>query len=471
MNHSNEQKALASILADPELFGECGLEHTHFERENHRKIFRAMAKVYDSGGSPGVLEVLGHLHDQGSGELEPEVKRLNGILPSAVGADRHFQAVKDSAESRRIREGLVAISGNMESLSPDELRSRLSKLVEGSRTSAQAHRSKRLVDLFKPIGERSGWLTEEPLPARALLRLGEDLWCPMGKTGGLVATGGTGKSQALIQLAIAVATGKKWLDTFTVERPGPVVLGLAEEGEDDIRRRIYHAVKAMRLNDSQRKDLERNLFPLPLAGRTNALMDNDGPTGKTVEWERLLEKAPAGPWSLVTIDPASRFMGPNSEKDNAAATQFIEILESWAQAKHGGAEVGPMVLFAHHTSKGKDWKESLYSQEVIRGSSAFTDGARWQANMVAIEGNTEEIVGLKVTKSNDGPRGGEFWLRRGREGVLEIEEREEVYKRIQREHEEKAKEGKKNGGGSKSQATDAAESAAYRALQDGKRRI
>ena len=135
----------------------------------------------------------------------------------------------------------------------------------------------------------------------------------------------------------------------------------------------------------------------------------------------LVEKrAPADGWRCIVIDPASRFMGPDGETDNATATEFVRLLA--AMTKVPGQ---PAVVFSHHSHKGA--LSGATDQGAARGSSALTDGVRWQANLEYVldpdsEG-TKKILSdradLRVVKTNYGPRpSGALHLRRDLWGVL-----------------------------------------------------
>ncbi|MDZ7703886.1 MAG: hypothetical protein U5L04_05310, partial [Trueperaceae bacterium] len=130
------------------------------------------------------------------------------------------------------------------------------------------------------------------------------------------------------------------------------------------------------------------------------------------------------PWRAIILDPASRFVGPSAETDNAVATRFVEILEQWALNKYAGADIGPTVLFAHHVKKSSatEPKELLFNQGAARGSSGLTDGVRWQANMAGEtfkeHGEYTDVVGLNVVKVNDAPAGEPVFLKRQKHGVL-----------------------------------------------------
>jgi RecA-family ATPase len=117
-------------------------------------------------------------------------------------------------------------------------------------------------------------------------------------------------------------------------------------------------------------------------------------------WVR--DYANAGAFRLVAIDPLSRFGGPDVETDNAAATRFIQSLESLAASDRG-------VLNAHHTNKVARGKNGIVDATAGRGSSGLVDGSRWQCALsverLELEGAEErerlgEVVTFAVTKSN-----------------------------------------------------------------------
>lgn len=286
----------------------------------------------------------------------------------------------------------------------------------------------RLAAMFHPFGE--GRLDTGPPPRPALLRLGMNynapVFLPRGKVAMLAAAGGTGKTQALVQLAISLSTGLPWLDTFGVDEPGNVVLALGEEDEEEVHRRLYWIGRELGLDAEQRRLVESRVYPLPLTGESvvlvravEAFTPEGGRYTEYVETDtslairELLERTP---WRCVILDPASRFMGQDSETDNAAATRFIEVLERYTKAPGR-----PTVLMSHHTSKTA--LSGVTDQGAARGSSALTDGARWQGNLerVARKGGAPRPnrARLRTVKSNytaypDTP----LELMRGREGVL-----------------------------------------------------
>lgn len=270
-----------------------------------------------------------------------------------------------------------------------------------------------------PLGDAMPDLfTAEPPPPKWLLTRKSDDGrvrgvLRAGKVGLFVAAGGVGKTQALVQLAVAVAVGgaKQWLDTFDVATPGRVLLALAEEDEDEVRRRLRSAARLLGLRPAEQDEVLRNVVALPLAGTPVGLVarDHDGNVTQTALLDALKAKlAESEGWSLLVLDPLSRWAGPDSETDNAAATRFIEAVESLVTAPGT-----PAVLIAHHTPKSSRSSARPGATVAItpRGSSALTDGARWVATLSPedrAEGDelpVGETVRFEIVKSNYAERG------------------------------------------------------------------
>ena len=294
-------------------------------------------------------------------------------------------------------------------------------------------------DTWRTVGEwgdvdGSAWLaadTKPPPPCWLLNRpdRGDDGHVrpvplfPRGKVGMLTAAGGVGKTTALCELALCVATGRPWLGCLDVSSPGRVLLALGEEDAEEAHRRLWKAARILNLTDDQRELAAGRVVVLPLAGHPEmALTQEEGP-GTSVETPAALALLArldddAGEddegWALVVLDPASRFAGPDMEKDNAAATRFVQVLERLA-----GVRGRPSVLVAHHTSQAAR-SEGKATAEHARGATAFSDGVRWQAdlrNRPRYEG-APDLVEFTNTKNNYAPRWDGFTLRRGDDGAL-----------------------------------------------------
>ena len=92
------------------------------------------------------------------------------------------------------------------------------------------------------------WYTTKPSPREWLLRdkRTDAGVLPRARVGLLVAEGGAGKTLALCQLAVSLATGVPWLGVFDVPQTGRTLLVLGEETSEECHRRLYQAVQAMK---------------------------------------------------------------------------------------------------------------------------------------------------------------------------------------------------------------------------------
>jgi RecA-family ATPase len=259
-------------------------------------------------------------------------------------------------------------------------------------------------------------LGARPRPVPALLTRdsakGPVAWLPLGTVAFLSATGGVGKSQLVAQLAVSVATGRKWVGTFEVAAHGPVCWWAGEDEAEDVLRRIH----PMNLTDAERARVSELVHVSFANGKDARFLDRGTPTayfaGVLAEVERVQPV-------LVILDPGSRFMGID-ENDNAQATAWISLVE---RLKNVASK--PTVLVAVHQSKpgqakGGDALETR-GQGATRGASAFVDGARWQANLErrSRDGDPFDVLVLERTKNNrTPPDAGAILLERGEGGVL-----------------------------------------------------
>jgi RecA-family ATPase len=181
--------------------------------------------------------------------------------------------------------------------------------------------------------------------------------------------------------------------------------------------------------------------------------------GELADILRSEEGGPTPPWRLVILDPASRFMGPDAETDNASATRFVEVLERFAQTPSR-----PAVLITHHTNKSARAAGANAGQTAARGSSALVDGVRWVANLEPRvkyddDGNsTQDIdpsrISIVVVKTNYGPTPPRIEIRREDGGTLramtpvEVERERMEFKRRKSASPKSATRSGHNGGGS-----------------------
>jgi hypothetical protein len=260
---------------------------------------------------------------------------------------------------------------------------------------------------------------------------------PLGKVGLLVADTGAGKTTALIQLAVSIITGRKWLGHFEIgheARRGRVLLALAEDDIEEPRRKLFAIGRD--LTPEERDRVLDRLVVLPLAGKPVELLTY-GPNGRSLVDSPALAslraklRDDAGPdgWSLVVLDPLARWASEEAEKDNAVATRNVQAAETLLDVPGN-----PTVLLPHHASLDGVQTGNIRS----RGVGGFRAGARWESYLRE-EGAD---VFFRQKKSNvSRPMPDEIRCVRGPHGLLRVasaaeeEERQEhaAAKVIQRE--------------------------------------
>ncbi len=268
------------------------------------------------------------------------------------------------------------------------------------------------------------FLAIEPPARKWLLKQ----FLPQGIVGAVVAPGGSSKSQFLMQLAYSVASGAPLAACWEVAETGTVLMLCAEDERDEIHRRV-HRIHDMHYHGQKpafTKKLLQNLLIRSVVGE-DILLTRKGGNGeveRTPTLTRLgLTAAQAENLKLIILDPASRFRG-GEENKNEDATRFVEAVE-WLKK-----ETGATVLIAHHANKGSMTSHES-NQSASRGASAFTDGVRWQINMMTLTKGTkgygfipEDVrhlyVEVKLVKTNYTAPHAPTLLRRLDGGYLEV---------------------------------------------------
>lgn len=384
--------------------------------------------------------------------LEKRYRALDPLAPPAGGI-AHDDDVSWPEDDELVEAGLgyrakgwtpdpsefPVIGAESDSLDPDQV-----PAVEAKSPAAKA--IGKLRDKWKTLHELGGldWFAIAPPHRRWLLELagldadtGERSTgvLPLGKVGMLAAAGAAGKTMALVQLALAVATGREWLDTYTTPNPGHVLLALGEEDIEEVRRRIFYAAKLMRLTDEQRQLAADRIVALPLAGTRLALTEPGAETSPVLEELTDLLNESGHEWRLIVLDPLSRFAGCDTEKDNAAATIFIEAVETLLEVPGR-----PTVLLAHHTNKSSRGDDgNATATNAVRGSSGLTDGARWVSQLEPYKlefKDDEDRVTLAFSKTNYTRRLPRLVLVRCDGGALRAETEAERKEREQHEREQ-----------------------------------
>lgn len=428
-----EREVLAAVFISAatteQVVVELRAESFFFER--HRFVFAAVADLHGRGVAVDLVTALQELRDRGTLERAGGVRTLSELLDrsgTVTNLEHYIAIVVDKARLRHVIETARSVEaqalGDVDDVGAFVERVGNQWLRELARVSDPPE-----VMPLMSVADRKrhgdDWLGTAPPEAKILLRNPDGSpFARAQRVGAIVAPGGTGKTFALIDLALSIACGAPWLDTYRVEQRGKVFLGLGEEDDDEIRRRA-HAI-ARRFGETDREWVEENLFPKGFMGQRVSLMER-GHDGNMVPspWYRQLRETleKHGPWRAIILDPWSRWGGPDAENDAHAATVGISLLESLLLLPGE-----PNVFVAHHTRKMVAGTKADVNN--TRGSSAFIDGVRWSVELS--KRGKSKLLQLEVTKTNNTVPGPMMVLSRGKGGTLrpaspvEIAEADEV---------------------------------------------
>lgn len=181
------------------------------------------------------------------------------------------------------------------------------------------------------------------LPARSvaeLLRKSPNLKPPVihgllreGETMNIIASPKTGKSWLVTDLALSVATGRPWLETFQTVRGDVLVIDNELHPETS----AHRIPKVMDARGVRVHQVGRWLTVANLRGR---LVDING------LGERLENLSP-GQFKLIVLDAFYRFMPIDTdENDNGAMANVYNLLDRCAK------RLGCAFVLIHHTTKG-----------------------------------------------------------------------------------------------------------------------
>jgi hypothetical protein len=356
----------------------------------------------------------------GIGDVEDSKQPDKYTRPSWVAAELKRAAGKSGG-------GAHAAADIFEIITPAAAEAAVELIEEGVATVKRARTAASPILTVQP--PRPPWFDRPPPPREYLLEHpnGDGL-LPRGKVGLFSAAGGTGKTTALVQLAISVALRRPWFDHFNIGKKAGdrVLLLLGEEDADEVARKIYYTCADLGLAPAERREVEELVVPIGLAGHALPLLrgaDNSNCEG-TEHGDAILELLHAKEnWGLVVIDPVSRFTAVNVESDNIIATRYIQELERFTQTPGK-----PTVLAVGHTSKA-DRQAGEANQ---RGVTGLFDAVRWAATLNA---KSKHRVEFEAKKNNLGPPSDMVPLLRGDHGLLRAEAPQQ---RVEREEAEQA---------------------------------
>jgi hypothetical protein len=189
---------------------------------------------------------------------------------------------------------------------------------------------------------------------------------------------------------------------------GRVLYLAGEEDKDEAERRRHYCARAQGVtSDEQVELLAANLTVLPLTGHGCSLTyssEGEGELPVTGFWTQVADLLIAAqeegrPYVLILLDPLSRFAGFDVEKDNAAATRWVQAVE-----KLGALAGGASVWCAHHVKKRGE-NDDPDSADLIRGASALVNGVRWAARLEQQKRSEDsaDLLTLRIVKANGVP--------------------------------------------------------------------
>ena len=248
----------------------------------------------------------------------------------------------------------------------------------------------------------------------------------LGRVGGLVSAGGTGKSMLALELAIAVACPLKEANLLGLEIPkhGRVVYFSGEDDLEEFESRLHSIHKVLDMSgkgDEILAFLKENLEIIDLEESPRDFL-NPLVFAKICEWAKGAR--------LVVIDTLSMFHSAD-ENSNTEMAKVISLFKLLAK------RIGCCVIFLHHTNKSmaKDGRQD--EQQSTRGASVLVDNSRFIAYLSGMskteyerqksdnngplpfsEDERSKWVSFGASKQNGGGRFDPFWLVRVEGGVL-----------------------------------------------------
>lgn len=250
---------------------------------------------------------------------------------------------------------------------------------------------------------------------------------PKPLAGQLIATGGTGKSVTLYQLAMSAAAGVPFLGFEPGGDPCTVLLIGTEDDEDELHRRgrtiLEHYRNSPGWTSQHTRLVEENLYVVSRIGEDNLLTrpGGDGEVHRTEVADRLVETANRIPGlGLLIVEPISRLRGGKTN-DPDHGTRFVETCEYIRR------ETGTTLLAAGHVNKTGVREGG--GVEMSMGAITVTDSFRWNATMEQLRADQAAKYGLapedarfhvllNIPKANYMAPFEPMWLRREHGGVL-----------------------------------------------------
>lgn len=250
-----ERAVLGACLLNPDVIPKIRdiIADDDWYEPRHITVWTAITTLHDLGTRPDALTVADHLtpanlHQIGGG---PYLHDLIESVPTVANATHYARQVRDAAILRQI----ATLGIKLTALADHRDLTRAAETLERARTELEVASS------VAEHGLQAGSSVLAPLTVTELLDTpaGDDQWLfepvwPGDAYGVIAAEDKAGKSWTVIDMAVAVATGRSWMGVYHARSPGGVLLFAGEGGRRNLARRL-NAVAEYHRTDPHDLDL------------------------------------------------------------------------------------------------------------------------------------------------------------------------------------------------------------------------
>jgi hypothetical protein len=308
-----EREANAKVVA---AIRATGLQADDFYRASHGQLYRAALALDERGKPTDAILLADELGVDEDGRTR--LHDLAALVPATANAAHYARLVveaagrrEEAAVGRALRDG--ALNGGLRA--DDELRQRVAGLLAPQRSADDLAWLERASDLLnEPDPGPTPFLVDRLIVEAAILAL--------------VGSWKVAKTWVMLELTLAVVTGRDAFDAYAVAEPGPVILVLEESGRDALHRRLDCLRRGYGLKEQALAELHFS------ANRRVRLNDP--------RWqERLLAAAAARQPRAIFLDPFVRLKGAevneSDQREIGPVLDFLRDLRDQARAAVGYA--------------------------------------------------------------------------------------------------------------------------------------
>jgi len=172
-----------------------------------------------------------------------------------------------------------------------------------------------------------------------------------GETMNVIAPPKTGKSWLVTDLAIAVATGRPWLDTFQTHRGSVLIIDNELHGETS----AHRIPKVSEARGVPLEEIDQMVYVENLRGRLRDLM----------EMSAYFKAIGPRQFKLIVLDAFYRFIPRDTdENDNGSVARLYNLLD------HFALELQCSFVLIHHSTKGNQSAKAITDVGAGAGSQS-----------------------------------------------------------------------------------------------------